>query len=317
MLKCTFSDVSERDMDLLFLEEFVCSTEFLNIFLLKVHLVGATVCEVEQSKVDVEWGESDITIIVEKEGKRYGLLIEDKIDAKAMDNQSGRYVERGKRGVLNRDYDEFFVFIVAPQEYLNVNQEAKKYPNQIKYEECLEYFRSKTDNRSIFKAQQIDQAIHKQKHGYQVIENTAVTVFWSEYVKYQKEHHPKLNLNYSNESKGAKSTWVSFNTNDTRIKIFHKSEKGYVDLEFAGLGEKTAQLKELFAKTVGKLWDNGLTVCQTGKSAVLRIKVEEINFKTPFDNSIEKVEAALVAVERLYSILDDITEGELNLLFKL
>ncbi len=96
MIECRFSDVSERDMDLLFLEEMVSSQEFLNIFLSKINLPDATVCSVEQSKVDVEYGESDMTVIVEKSSNKYGLLIEDKIDAIAMPNQSGRYIARGE-----------------------------------------------------------------------------------------------------------------------------------------------------------------------------------------------------------------------------
>ena len=32
MIRVSFSDVSERDMDLLFLEEFVCSESFLRLF---------------------------------------------------------------------------------------------------------------------------------------------------------------------------------------------------------------------------------------------------------------------------------------------
>lgn len=38
MINCKFSDVSERDMDLLFLEELASSSEFLNIFLSKIGL---------------------------------------------------------------------------------------------------------------------------------------------------------------------------------------------------------------------------------------------------------------------------------------
>ena len=36
MIDCKFSDVSERDMDLLFLEEIASSQDFLNIFLSKI-----------------------------------------------------------------------------------------------------------------------------------------------------------------------------------------------------------------------------------------------------------------------------------------
>ncbi len=32
IIQCTFADVTEHDMDLLFLEEFVCSDEFLKLF---------------------------------------------------------------------------------------------------------------------------------------------------------------------------------------------------------------------------------------------------------------------------------------------
>ncbi len=108
MLKCKFSDVSERDMDLLFLEEFVSSPKFLNIFLSKVGLENADMIEAEQSKVDMEYGESDMTLIVEKGGNKYGILIENKIDAIAMPNQYGRYVERGKIGIKNKEYNDFF-----------------------------------------------------------------------------------------------------------------------------------------------------------------------------------------------------------------
>lgn len=316
MLNCKFSDVSERDMDLLFLEEFACSQEFLDIFLSKVGLKGAAVCSVEQSKTDLEYGESDMTVIVEKNGKRYGLLIEDKIAAIAMQNQSGRYEKRGEKDKTIGDYDDFYVFIVAPENYLEENSEAKKYPNKVRYEDCLEYFRTKTDNRSVFKAQQIEQAIHKQKRGYQVVENTVVTQFWRDYIEYQKEHHPKLILKDNSQPKGSNSTWVTFHTNNVKIKIFHKSEKGVVDLEFAGLGEKTAELKELITKTVGKLWDNDLQVYRTGKSAALRGVVPEINFKSDFNECVQDVEEALNTVERLYSILDEIPEKELKKLFQ-
>lgn len=316
MLECTFSDISERDMDLLFLEEFVSSQKFLNIFLSKINLIGATICSVEHSKVDVELGESDLTVIVEKDNKRYGLLIEDKIDAIAMKNQSGRYLERGKKGKENGEYTEYFVFIVAPEKYLLTNEEAKKYSNNVTYEECIEYFRSNSDNRSIFKLQQIEQAVGKQRNGYQVIKNTAVTSFWYQYAKYQKEKYPKLIFNGDIGAKGSKSTWPVFSTFESRIKIVHKSEKGYVDLEFAGLGGKIIELRKQIKSKVGKLWDNDLSVEQTGKSAVLRIMVPIVDFKIDFAKQENNIDIVFSKVEKLYSILDDIFDYKLLQLFE-
>lgn len=76
-------------------------------------------------------GESDITMIVEKNNHKTGLLIEDKIDAIAMPNQRERYNIRGQRGIDNKLYDEFYVFMIAPLDYLKNNSEAHLYENQI------------------------------------------------------------------------------------------------------------------------------------------------------------------------------------------
>lgn len=78
MIECKFSDVSERDMDLLFLEEFVVSEEFAKLFSEKVNEPFSHIISVQQSKVDSEFGESDMTVIADCEGVKVGFLIEDK-----------------------------------------------------------------------------------------------------------------------------------------------------------------------------------------------------------------------------------------------
>ena len=74
-LICKFSDVLEKDMDLLFLEEIVSSPDFLNIFTSKANIASARVVKVEHSKFHSEFGESDMTVIIETEGKKHGVLI--------------------------------------------------------------------------------------------------------------------------------------------------------------------------------------------------------------------------------------------------
>ena len=124
---------------MLILEEMALSQEFADIFLSKVGLSGAKVVEVEHSKMDVELGETDITVIVQNGDSKHGLLIEDKIDAIAQPEQCKRYDERGKLGVKNNDYDSYDVFIVAPQKYITDNEEASKYSNKVLYEELVNY----------------------------------------------------------------------------------------------------------------------------------------------------------------------------------
>lgn len=160
-MKILFKDLSERDMDMLFLEEFACSSEFCELFLSKIGInKDFSLISMEHSKMDYELGESDMTIIFEIEGKRHALLIEDKIDAIAMPNQSARYMKRGDKGIAKGYYDSYSVFIVAPESYLDSNAESQKYPNTVTYEEVLNYFKGMKDARSEFKVSQITQAIY-------------------------------------------------------------------------------------------------------------------------------------------------------------
>lgn len=307
MVKCIFSDVSERDMDLLFLEEFASSKEFLHIFLSKIGLENACVCSVEQSKTDVQFGESDMTVIVEKGGAKYGLLIEDKIDAIAMPNQSGRYMERGELGKKNEDYQQYFVFIVAPESYLGQNDEAKKYPHQVTYEECLEYFLSKKDNRSNFKAQQIEQAIHKQKHGYQVVEHAAVTDFWDKYITYKEQHYPDLWLVSKRGPKGFNARWPYYNTVLKNIVIHHKSESGFVDMEIPGIADNITDLEKQLTQQLGDLCAKGVVLVKTGKSASLRMKVPELDFAQPFEIYKDKIDLCFETIQKLSEIAKEMS----------
>ena len=66
MIDCKFSEVTEHDMDMLFLEEFVSSKAFLNIFTGLIGISNAKVISVQSSKTDAFLGESDMTIKIEK-----------------------------------------------------------------------------------------------------------------------------------------------------------------------------------------------------------------------------------------------------------
>lgn len=308
---CKFSDVLERNMDLLFLEEFVSSPEFLKIFISKINITTAQVLEIEHSKVHSEFGESDMTVIVEVNGKKHGLLIEDKIDAIAMPEQYERYVIRGNIGIENGDYESFDVFIVAPEKYLNDNIEAHKYPNQIKYEDCADYFRKQTDPRSFYKLQQIEFAINKQKNSYQAIEHAAVTDFWERYIAYQKEHYPHLWLSTSGGAKGSRASWPRYRVHIKGLYMLHKSEFGFIDLTFPNCGERTVELKGVLEKHLGDLTEIGVSLHQTKKSAALRVVVPVLDFKQPFEKVAVEVAKCFEGIEKLTSISERLPSDEI------
>ena len=312
MPTCKFADVSEHDMDMLFLEEFSISKEFLNIFTSKINICDASVVEIEHSKTHPEFGESDMTVIIEVDGKKHGLLIEDKIDAIAMPEQCDRYVKRGNIGKLNGDYSSFDVFIVAPENYLENNVEARKYPNKVTYEECLQYFERNIDARKNFKLSQIKQAIHKQKMGYQVVENKAVTEFWSRYISYQKEKYNHLLLTATEGPRGSNAKWPQFNTIIEKFYIIHKSDKGFVDLTIPGMAKCWPHLEMLLNEMVN-LKQNDMSVHPTGKAAAVRLDVPKLDFSKPFDKQIEDVKECFESIEKMSKMVKQLDAAKIRL----
>lgn len=312
MLKCQFSDLRERDMDLLLMEEIASCQEFANIFLSLIGLADAEVISVEQSKTD-ENGESDITVIVTKDSVKYGLLIEDKIDAEAQPAQAVRYRKRGDDGVKNGEYCDYKTFIVAPQTYLENNTEADYYDYQVTYEQCLEYFRDLSDSRAAFKSQQIMQAIDKQKSGYQPIINDAVTDFWRQYRQHQKNCYPDIKMLGDKDEKPSKSTWMYFETNFKKVHIIHKSAQGLVDMEFTGLGDQWQELRSLCQTALGNLYEQQLAVEKTNKSAVLRsLKAMRLmDVHRSFSEQRDVADIALTEVHRLRKLLDELPTAAL------
>lgn len=73
--------VSEKDIDLVILEEFISDKTFTDIFVPKTNLNHYSVLEAVHSMVDIIQGESNLVFILRCTDKRVGLLIENKIDA--------------------------------------------------------------------------------------------------------------------------------------------------------------------------------------------------------------------------------------------
>ena len=307
-MRCVFDKICERDMDFLILEEFVSESEFAEIFLSKAKLANATVLQSYHSLVDIQHGESDIEILVECNGEKYDIMIEDKIDAKAMPEQCARYHARGKKRIDEGVADHYVVFIAAPQDYLQSNPEAQLYPHQVSYEELKAYFDGKAGARSAYKSQIIQKALDTRKAGYVPIEHVAITEFWQKYYAFKKKYYADLNLPEVKGPRGGNAIWAWFNTSDKRMKVSHKSSQGYVDLTLAGMGD---HVKEA-ALFLAELLDEDMAVVKTSKSAAVRIKVPYIDFCLPFETYDVEMHQALKAVTRLVYLASKIDYDELS-----
>ena len=312
VLKCTIEDllevendnddinfkiekVFERDVDLLLSQSFMNDDNFINIFLNKIDCPECKVISVEHSVTDVD-GESDLRIILESNNQKIALFIEDKIDAIAMPNQFERYNTRAIKGKNDGLYDKYYIFMVAPQDYLNNNQEAIKYPNNVSYEELEEYY--KFNNSYGYNI--ISSALERKKKGYSVIEDKNVTEFWRNYYDYVKTNYPKLRMYEVKGARGANANWPAFLPPIKGVRIQHKSDRGYLDLEFA----RIANFYYEFSNVVNESLDEDMTIVRTGKSLSIRLLIPIMDFKQDFFKQIDKLEETCIKAMRLYNLLN-------------
>ena len=282
MIQVQFNNtISERDMDLLFVESIITDSSFCRLLLAKTDLAETPfqVINAELSKSDSDLGESDITVVIEIEGIKYGLLIEDKIDAIAMPEQHGRYVKRGDKGIKTGEYDGYRVFIICPKKYYENNDEAKLYEHVLTYEECKQYFDGKKDILSAFRSRQIEQAIIKAKRPPVVNVDEKANTFLKHYISYQKEHYPSLDLSTREDKNG---WWTDFRTELGKVYINHKIREGFVDLTFPGASDKTDRAKAI-AEWARQHKISDVTVVKTKKSVMIRIHVPQLDIEKGFE----------------------------------
>lgn len=303
--KIYFCDVSEHDMDMLIMEEFICNEEFRKIFLEKLNIKSCKVDKAYHSLADTN-GESDLTFIVKADGIKYGILIEDKIDAPTMDKQSERYYIRGDEGVKRGEYEKFYILLVCPKVYWEEHQEDKnaKYEYIVLYEELRDYLLSKDDLRSHYKLQIIEQALNAKKKGYQLVVNDDVTAFWKALQQFCEENFPSLYMSYDGKPKGSASTWIYFKTALKGVRVVYKTEPGLVDLEFDGYGNKISELDEI----VSPYKDKSMDVYQIGKAAVVRTHKAKwaVSVKADFSSVTDEITDVLQHVMKLTELVKKI-----------
>ena len=283
VLKAAF----ERDVDMVLVRAFAEDNRIARLFLNDKD----TILEVHHSAMELH-GESDLQIIVERNGKRHAILIEDKVDAQAQPNQYQRYCQRGERGKAEGRWTDYTVYIVAPQKYLENDFEARKYPCKISYETIQSELAVMNDPVSLVI---IETALAKSAGTLPPIVDEAVTAFWERYYDYHEQYAPHLQLHVNRGKKGPNATWPDFKTVLRDVKILHKSEQGNVDLQFRAMAEKIPLLKQALKPYL----EEGMRICKAGESAVVRIVVPVMDFSKPFAQNEKQMDAVFYAVERL------------------
>ncbi|MGA2890410.1 MAG: hypothetical protein ABSE51_20395 [Terracidiphilus sp.] len=173
------SPVEERHIDYILEEEFSVSSEFLSFFLQQARLnandksrivgcmqdgeciaVRSATTEKGETDLLVKYGATDRTLPI-------AILIEDKIRAGFQPNQPKRYRERGDGG-KGKEWSEYWTCLVAHTKY---STDGEDFDAVLSLESIQEYFASKTDERSRFRARILEQTIRKyEATGIQIID---------------------------------------------------------------------------------------------------------------------------------------------------
>lgn len=286
------ANVQERDIDLLLMEEFHVSRDFVSWF---CNAVG-----IEQAKFDGAWhsvtdadGETDLLLRVVSGGERVGILIENKISAPEQDQQDERYHLRATRAQNAGRFDRFVVCICAPKSYLDGLIERSSYEFRITYESIVEWFTRSDDDRSRWRRTIMDEAVAQSRRGYRMIVNETVSRFHQDFFNYIQLRHPELTMRRPTP-KGNKSNWILFKGLGFPKNIgFHiKMDQQTVELGFNG------RLVSDLRNAIGEL-PADVRAVQKGGTAALSISTPFLDRTKPLHEQEGALLAVMAAVERL------------------
>ncbi len=324
------SGIHEHDMDLMFVEEFVCSSTFANLFMSKIDVTDYQILKIVHSQyeegngIDVDTqarmvhndkaevdsrGESDITVIYTSCGTTRALLIEDKINACQQPNQYERYLARGRKAIKDGLYDVFDVFLVAPESYY-----APEYDKKVTYEEINAYFEQDNTLRSVYKLALISKALEKKSRSGIIIPAEDVMDFYDGYVRFVHDNHPNLPLlTRADQLRGSKSNWIYYESGIPKVKLIHQALRECVSIQIKydkeNADAKNRQLRQWLDNNVPL--PDGMIYDKHSSSVSLKLRVPMLNTGDSIYNQIDKAEECFETLEKAMAFLNELRSKQL------
>jgi hypothetical protein len=289
--------ISERDTDLMLLEEFVSSPAFSEFFVQRTGVCRKCRLLDAARSVTSANGESDLEVMVEsQDGERILLLVENKVNAGFQPNQASRYRERGQAYVQNGKADSFFTVLVAPERYFP--GDTKDFDARLNYEEIRDFIVGSqlSEGRKRYKTALLTGAIEKSSSGYQMIADAAVSDFWLDYWRLSLEVAPELRLDRpDNKPAGAGFVYFYQAGLPKGAVLVHKLPHGFFDLQFASMGSKLKEMHQAFDKRL----QAGMTIEKAAKSASIRLQVPALSTADPLERQRDAAIQGFEAGKRL------------------
>ena len=192
----TLTHATERDVDLLLIEELKCSEGFVRWLALEVAQrlgieLGYSSSSVSHSKRRIyNRREIDITLDFFGRGGKTTFLIENKLDSGAQPLQAESYAAELLDLISTGSADQAFSILIAPAAYLASSAGfSTKFSCSIAYEDISANFRQRASqaagelaSRLSHRADILEQAITKARRGYQAVPLAQIEAFNAKYI---------------------------------------------------------------------------------------------------------------------------------------
>jgi hypothetical protein len=293
--------LSEADLDLFYLFELATDRRFARWIAAKVPGWPSKELKLNtiRRSVDTGNGETDLELTFEASTKKtWQLLIENKIGAAFQKGQLKRYRVRAALVRKRGGHEDVGVMLLCPKGYIRGHR--GDVDAHLTYEEALAWLRRHSRNQPWrqLTMQVIQAAIEKATKGYNPESDRWVTDFWHSYWKMAMETMPQLELEEpTGKPSGAGFIWYRPSDFPKGVNICHKLDRGYVDLQVQGLGERTGWVGRRLAGVL----EPDMRVARANRSAAIRVTVPPLLTGEPFVDQADLVTEGQRAVKRMYN----------------
>lgn len=256
----TLTHATERDIDLLLVEEFKCSPAFVKWFHDCVVAGSAESSDIERSRVTHSRRrthnrrEIDICVEIERAGGLpTHILVENKLDTSEQFEQAESYREEAGQLVASGRSCAAYTALVAPRAYLNHHRQfASKFDATVSYEDVASFLTRQAGrggeiaDRLRHRAEMIEQAVTKSRRGYEAIPLAQIEQFNAKYVALAQARFRLLKPGPSmlKEGRPGESKTMIFAPDVLprwdflpQTRIVHQLREGNANINFYGWGD--------------------------------------------------------------------------------
>ncbi|EYD74061.1 hypothetical protein Rumeso_04432 [Rubellimicrobium mesophilum DSM 19309] len=316
----TLTHATERDVDLLLVEELEASTDFLVWF---TDVAGCSATGLLSGMVRHSTRrmhnrrEIDISVEIEAASGRVLLLIENKLDTDEQPDQASSY--RDEARTRAGEYHIVRTVLVCPDDYAAQHRAfVQAFDAWVSYERIAAFLAERADRttgeiaaRLRYRARLMRQAIDKQRRGYAPVIHPAKQAFSARYVELLKVEAPSLVPGPSMLKDGpAESRTMIFGPESLpawpflpQTRIVHQLRAANANVNFYTWGDHFAELSKHMESAIV---DNGFRLEPTvnrragGRSGLMVVAdTPKVDLLADFDIQIEAIRAGIAAARRL------------------